>query len=117
VKWFTVQIGGQNWRVDLVKGNHKALQHEGQRCHGICRFDEGKLYIAKEQPAPAREDTLLHELLHAVLYVSRGHHVLRDLCGDDEEQAYAAEEKLVEGLVLVLHPLLKDLGFKFPKVP
>lgn len=113
MRWLTVHVGGQKWTVDLVRGKHPKLAHDGNDCFGRTVYDECKIYVAKEQSEPSREDTLLHELLHAALYVSRGHNVIHEVCGD-EELAEKTEERIVEGLVLVLHPLLKELGFKFP---
>lgn len=117
MKWLSVHVGGQKWRVDLVRGKHARLTHDGRRCHGVTLYDEGKIYISREQSETALEDTLLHEILHAAFYVSRVHHTIHELCdGGDPGLAEKVEEKMVESLVLVLHPLLKDLGFKFPKV-
>jgi hypothetical protein len=54
----------------------------------------------------AVEDTLLHELLHAMMFVS-GADKIYD--GDPVK-----EERLVTALTPTLHRLLKDLGLKFP---
>ena len=116
MKWLGVRVGGQRWRVDLVKGNHPKLQQDGRKCHGVTLYDECRIYQAREQSTQARNDTLLHELLHAAFYVSRAHHKLHEVCGDFK-LAEDTEEGIVEGLVLVLHPLLEDLGFRFPKGP
>lgn len=115
MRWLSLKFGGQKWTVDLVKSNHKALRDGDKSCHGVTLYDACKIYIAKEQSETVLEDTLLHELLHAALYVSRGHQKIHDLCADDQK-AEDVEEAIVEGLVLVLHPLLKEMGFKFPKV-
>jgi hypothetical protein len=114
MKWFSVHVGGQKWRVDLVKGNHRALKQDGQACNGYTAYEDCKIYIGREESEQAREDTLLHELLHAAFYVSRGHHTIHEVC-EDEELGAKTEEKIIEGLVLVLHPMLKELGFKFPR--
>jgi hypothetical protein len=105
MKWLSVRVGGQRWRVDLVKGNSRHF--EGEDCYGITLSDKCRIYIAKEQDEQAREDTLLHELMHAALHVSGASQKLTD----------GTEEDIVRGLVLVLHPLLKDLGFRFPRGP
>lgn len=115
MKWLSLKFGGQKWRVDLVRSNHPQLRDGDSRCHGVTLREACKIYIDKGQSETVLEDTLLHELLHAALYVSRGHHKLLELCGD-EKKAEDTEEALVEGLVLVLHPLLKEMGFRFPKV-
>jgi hypothetical protein len=115
VKWLSLRIGGQDWRVDLVKGNNPNLSDGGDH-YGVTLRDRCKIYIARELVEHAREDTLLHEVLHAAMFVSCGTQELHDAC-NDVEKAERLEETIVRGLVLVLHPLLKDLGFKFPKGP
>ena len=114
MKWLTIRFGGQNWRVDLVKGTSRHFG--GEELYGRCYYDRCRIYVAKEQDEQAREDTLLHEVLHAALHVSGGRQEIIDAV-EGEDIAERIEEKVVRGLVLVLHPLLKDLGFRFPKVP
>jgi hypothetical protein len=110
MKWLAVHVGGQRWGVHLVSPRSKHLVNdEGTRLVGKCDYDRCRIYISSALDAPAREDTLLHELLHAALYVSGA------------EEAYgkehAAEERLVTSITPVLHRLLRDLGFRFPKGP
>lgn len=112
MKWLSLRIGGQQWRVDLVKSNSRHFEGD---CYGITYPDKCKIYIAKEQDEQAREDTLLHEVLHAAMHVSGGSQEIIDVV-EGGDLAARVEEKIVRGLVLVLHPLLKDLGFRFPKV-
>lgn len=110
VKWLSVHVGGQLWAVHLVLPTNKNLINDaGGRCLGRCFFDRCRIYIDKRLNEQAREDTLVHELLHAALFVS----------GADAAygQSLVTEEKLVGPLVPVWHRLLKDLGFVFPKAP
>lgn len=108
MKWLSVHVGGQKWRVDLVRG--KSHHFEGdETCYGATYCDKCRIYIAREQDEQAREDTLLHELLHATLHVS-GVSAALAAAGLDEEQ-------VIKPLVPVWHRLLKDLGFRFPKGP
>ena len=107
-KYLALHIGGQKWGVYLVSRKHKALRGD---CVGICVYDDCKIYIAKDLTAQVFEDTLLHELLHAVIYVSGGTNVLDAECRRDSAKA---EEQIVRCMTPMLHRLLKDLGFLFP---
>ena len=108
MKWLALHVGGQKWGVYLVAPTSKHLAlDDGSPCNGRCFYDECRIYINRKLDEAAREDVLLHELLHAALFVSGA------------EAAYGkspkAEELLVSALTPTLHRLLKDLGFRFPK--
>jgi hypothetical protein len=117
VKWFTVHVGGQKWRVDLVRGKHPVFDGD-ERTYGITQPEKGRIYIAKEQGEQALEDTVLHELLHAVFTVSNAGNIIANAVetktADPDRDI---EEDVVHAMVPTLHRLLKDLGFKFPKPP
>jgi hypothetical protein len=110
VKWLTVHVGGQKWRVDLVSPKHPELK-DGEKCFkGRCLFEKCRIYIDKTVDEQLREDTLLHELLHAVLYVSGA-------ATEAYENDEAVDERVVSLVTPMFHRLLKDLGFSFPKPP
>lgn len=102
--WLKLHIGGQLWRIYIVPARNKNLAGGAGRCD----YNACKIYISKAQDDQAREDTLWHELLHALLYVSGA------------EKAYDGDadidEKVVAALTPVMHRLLKDLGFRFPRL-
>lgn len=102
--WLKLHIGGQLWRIYIVPARSKLLEGGA----GCCDYNACKIYISKAQDDQAREDTLWHELLHALLYVSGA------------EKAYDGDPKIDESIVSVLtpvmHRLLKDLGFRFPRL-
>ena len=114
MRWLTCHIGGQRWRVELVSASNPNLLHDGERCHGVCLFDKCRIYISRDLDEQAREDTLLHELLHAALLVSGARNALREAVAEVDRYE-AVEEGTVRALTPVLHRLLKDLGFRFPK--
>lgn len=111
MKWLSLHVGGQKWGVFLVSPNSKhLLEHTtkvaaDERSVGRCDFPRCRIYISNDIDEQAREDTLLHELLHALIHV----------CGVDACKSTRAEERLVKGISPILHRLLKDLGFRFPK--
>ena len=111
MKWLDLHVGGQRWGVYLVSPKSKRLlEHTtpvlaDERSVGRCDFSKCRIYIANDINEQAREDTLLHELLHALLHVSDV-----GAC-----KSIRAEERLVKSLTPHLHRLLKDLGFRFPK--
>lgn len=108
MKWIALFIGGQRWSVFLVSPKSKRLKDaNGDPASGLCDYDKCRIYISNALDDGAREDTLLHELLHALLFVSGA------------DKAYGGDptkdESLVTALTPVLHRLLKDLGFRFPR--
>jgi Zn-dependent peptidase ImmA (M78 family) len=106
VKWLDIRVGGQRWAIYLVSERHKKLRDDnGDPCKGMAYFDECRIYIRRELSEQARDELLLHELLHAVFGVSGAAHAI----GDDKE------EDVVRDVTPVLHRLLVDLGFRFPK--
>lgn len=106
--WLRVHIGGQRWTVHVVSPRSKYLvDDKGTRMVGRCVFDKCAIYLSRELGDDAREDALLHELLHALLFVTGAEGAYE---GDAE-----AEEALISSLTPSLHRLLKDLGFRFPK--
>lgn len=111
MKWLALHVGGQKWGVHLVSPKSKhLLDHttkvkEDERSIGRCDFPRCRIYIANDLDEQVREDTLLHELLHALIHV----------CGVHACTSSAAEERLIVAITPYLHRLLKDLGFRFPK--
>lgn len=111
MKWLVVFLGGQRWTVSLVSPKSRNLKDDetGEYLSGRCVYTKCQIYIAKDLDEQAREDTLLHELLHALLHVSGA------------EAAYGGDaqidEDIVKALTPMLHRLLKDLGFRFPRGP
>ena len=108
MKWLALRFGGQRWAVHVVAPRSKHLVDEsGDAKVAMCFFETCSIYLSSALEESAREDALLHELLHALLYVSGA------------ESAYGGDPKREEGLVTALTPLLhgalKDLGFRFPK--
>ncbi len=115
MKWLAIHIGGQKWGVHLVGRKSKFLKSErdGSQLNGCAYFEKCAIYLANDMNESALEDTLLHELLHASFFVSGAQHTLEQACKVDK--AYATEEQLILSLTPVLHRLLRDLGYSFPK--
>lgn len=107
MKWLALHIGGQRWGVYIVPRRSAKLVLEGERCNGVCDYDTCKIYISRGLSDQARDDALLHEILHALLHVTGA------------EAAYGgepdADEAIVSALTPALHRLLIDLGFRFPR--
>lgn len=111
MKWLALHIGGQKWGVYLVSPHSKHLVDHttpvlaDERSIGRCDFLRCRIYISNDVDEQVREDTLIHELLHAIIHVGGVH-----AC-----KSSSAEEKLVIAMAPLLHRLVKDLGFRFPK--
>lgn len=107
MKWLALRIGGQLWGVHLVSPKSKWLREEdGDPSKGAAYFDECRIYISNEVSSEARDELLVHELLHAVLRVSGASHAI----GSAKK-----EEDVVRDVTPLLHRLLTDLGFRFPR--
>jgi hypothetical protein len=107
VKWLSLHVGGQRWAVHLVSERSKYLRdEEGNACKGQAWFDECRIYISSQLSDQARDELLVHELLHAVLKVSGASHTI----SSDKK-----EEDIVRDVTPLLHRLLIDLGFRFPR--
>lgn len=119
MKWFSVHVGGQRWTVSLMpRGSaHLKGDTEDEIVDGRAHPDDCEIAIAEEMHAEARDDTVLHELLHAAFGVSGAHNELVVKCRGSEKRAEELEERLVRALTPALHRILKDLRFRFPKVP
>lgn len=107
-RWLALHLGGQKWNVYLVSPRSKYLRTDtGGLCIGRCFYDKCRIYLSRSLEGSAREDALLHELLHALLYVTGA------------ESAYngsaEADEHIVGALTPALHRLLKDMAFEFPR--
>lgn len=104
--WLRFRIGGQRWAVEIVSPRSKFLVDEDGSHVGRCVYERCRIYLSRDLESAAREDALLHELLHALLYVS----------GADEHYGKSAkvEERIVGALTPHLHRLLVDLGMRLP---
>lgn len=111
MKWLALRVGGQRITVYVVPPKHPKL--EG--CKGIYHPDDGAIYISKVLAPDVRQDTLFHELDHAVTEVSGGNNLIAEHLPEKERDAF--EERLTRARTPIWHALLKDLGFRFPKGP
>lgn len=105
--WFKTQIGGQAWTIYLVSPNSKHLVVDGDLLDGKCVYPYCKIYIRNDMAEGATHDTLVHELLHAWVWVSGA--------GEVYENDYEKDERLVSRLTPYLHRGILDLGGKLPK--
>lgn len=119
MKWFSVHVGGQRWTVSLLPRSSERLKGDADSdlLDGRTHPDDCEIAVAQEMHAEARDDTVLHELLHAAFGVSGAHNELVVKCRGSEKRAEELEERLIRALIPALHRMLKDLGFRFPKVP
>lgn len=103
--WFHAMIGGQRWTVELVPRTHPLLAPD---LDGLTIRDSCRVLIADHLSESLTQSTLVHELLdHAVNFASGAH---MHFAGESEEAAVSRREPL-------LHRLLLDMGFRFPRMP
>lgn len=65
-----IKINGLKWKVYFVKsGSPKLADEDGKRSIlGITYFRECEIYIDKELHKRLRKQTVIHELVHALLF-------------------------------------------------
>lgn len=122
MKWLRLHIGGQLWTVRLVSPRSKFLiDHKDERVAGRTWVNKCLIAIDRELDPQAREDTLLHEILHAAVFVCGAYNRLQKVVAAEpnlhEDAAQDLEDDIVHPLAPVLHRILKDLHFIFPKGP
>ena len=111
MRWLKLHVGGQLWTVDVVRAAHPDLD-DGE---GVCLFEKCRILISRDLSPEARDETLLHELLHAAMHVSGARKTVHGLAEAAGGEGDEAEERFVRGLTPVLHRLFRDMGFVFPR--
>ena len=101
-----IKIGQKNWKIQVVPFNHPRL---GRGNWGRCQWEDQTLYISNRLGRNNFEDTLSHELLHALLDSIGFHDKLLD------QLKIHIYEKLVDGLAHQLTPFLRPDIFKMSK--
>ena len=100
-----IKIGQKSWTIQVVPFNHPRL---GKGNWGRCQWEGQTLYISNRLGQKSFEDTLAHELLHALLDSIGFHDKLLD------RLKTGVYEKLVDGLAHQLIPFLRPDLFKIP---
>jgi hypothetical protein len=104
--WLRLHVGGQTWGFYLVNAGHKRLQDEEEHVYGITYPEECRVYLARGTQE-AVEEAFVHELEHLINHASGASHEI----GNAKK-----EERIVRDTTPLRHQILKDLGFRFPKV-
>lgn len=63
----TINICNYDYDVFATNDLNK-LTLNNQTCYGICNYIEQVIYISTDQHPQAQEETLVHEILHAIDY-------------------------------------------------
>ena len=63
----SINICGYDYNIYATNDQNK-LMLNNQACYGICDFINQEIYVSKAQHQQAREETLIHEILHAIDY-------------------------------------------------
>jgi Zn-dependent peptidase ImmA (M78 family) len=67
--WMNLTVGYKTYKV--IQGHSLDSQFLGEACHA-----ESIIYIEKTQKEPEKINTLLHELIHIMFYLSGLHQIL-----------------------------------------
>jgi hypothetical protein len=109
-KWLTIPIVGIEWTVYLTDEDDADLRdsNEHKSLEGRCLFWKNIILVNRRLPVSRLPDVLLHEVLHAVVFLSGA----RETCGLGESDD---EEKIVVTLAGPLTAALAACGaLKFP---
>jgi Zn-dependent peptidase ImmA (M78 family) len=91
-----VKISGIDYEIEIAE--HQSVEN-GDILLGQISYSEAKIYINEEQNEQLRRATLLHEIVHGVLY-----HMGSELNDN---------EKFVEGFSSGLHQVFNDNNWTF----
>ena len=85
-----IKVGGIKYKVELVDYIDVAGERNFQ---GMCHFDQAKIEILSSLSDQRKEQTLIHELTHAIFYEA----------GYDEQ-----DEDMINRVGIVLHQVMKE---------
>lgn len=91
-----IKIGGMTWDVEYSQ----PIADEG-RCYASTHFNQQKFYIEPSTTRQNQESSLVHEILHAIIWQSG----LRERYSDVKEWN---EEEIVKSLEGYLYQVLKE---------
>ena len=94
----SIKVGGINYEVEL---KDLSTRDDERLQLGWCVFKENKIEINETLTQPRIEQTLIHELVHAIMY----------------EAGLEQDEDMVNRIGLVLHQVLKDNDFSWMNKP
>ncbi len=89
-------------------------EDDGSTDDGCAIHEDCLILIADDLSPEVREETFLHELEHAINAVSGAKHEM-GLRFRSDKARIEHEERIVRARTPLLHRVLKDLGFRFPK--
>lgn len=72
--------------------------------YGSCNYEKGKILISSKTGEERQQQTLIHEMLHAIMFET-------GLTQEEEDED--REEEMVNRISLVLHQVLADNDFSF----
>jgi len=87
-----VKIGWREYRIE--QGEHRIADNGGD-LYGEIQYEQGRIYIYDKQSEENKAVSLLHEIIHGILY----------LCGREKQRG---DEGLVTALSENLYQVIKD---------
>lgn len=62
----SIAVLGRRYKIKQGKG----LSYQGQPCLGLCDNSDRTIYLEKDQDDSGKKETLLHEAVHAMLFIT-----------------------------------------------
>jgi hypothetical protein len=99
----TVQIGPLLWRITTSLADYQAFAlSENDKALGFCRLEDLTIVIKPSIPTVLKQETLLHEVLHAIVATQGG--VVPTAKGSELEEAFVSATSPMLLLVLRDNP-------------
>lgn len=92
-----LRIGGLDWTVEFNKE-----RTDDDNAHGITHLRTQKIYLSPEDTVQKQEQTLIHEMMHALWWQAGL---------TEREGIKKAEEELITSLSFGVYQVLRDNGF------
>lgn len=102
--------------MQIVPRSDERMQNDdGTTCEGCAIFEDCLVLLADDLGPEAREEVFVHEVFeHVINRVSGARHEM-GLRLRSEKARDEHEERIVRARTPLIHRVLKDLGFRFPK--
>ncbi|WP_294977362.1 ImmA/IrrE family metallo-endopeptidase [uncultured Leuconostoc sp.] len=88
----SIKVGAIDYKIEIV---HLDRNNDGDEILGYCQYIDNVIQINEDASPERQEQTLYHELVHAILFES-------------SNNEFQDNERLVDSVGLILHQIIKN---------